>query len=182
MKRHISFLIQSLKDFRTTGSFIPSQRFLIRALIKPIPKNASYLVELGSGEGCVTRAIERHVNNDCTILSIEINEKLLKMNKSKRPKRIPINVDAVNIKTHLDKNKDLNVECIISSLPFASIGKNDTHAILSVIANNLPPEGKFIQYQYSLLSKNDLKKHFSQVKIKFIPLNIPPAFVYICKK
>jgi phospholipid N-methyltransferase len=154
---------------------------LIKALVKPIPKDALYLIELGSGEGCVTRAIESHVTDDCTILSFEINQKLLKMNKSSRKNTKLINDNAMNIETHLGKDK-MNVKCIVSSLPFASIGKNDTHAILSVIANNLHPEGKFIQYQYSLLSKNDLKKHFSQVKIKFIPLNIPPAFVYICKK
>jgi phospholipid N-methyltransferase len=30
--------------------------------------------------------------------------------------------------------------------------------------------------------KNMLKQHFRHVNICFVPLNIPPAFVYTCKK
>ena len=180
--RHLSFLAQSFKDFRTTGSFLPSQRFLIHKLIAPVDQNASCVIELGAGEGCVTRGLEKKLHDDTLVLSFEVNPKLIALNRSKRPKTILIEDLAQNLKHHIQKHNISHIDYVISSLPLASLGKNETKEILSIIAQNMTPKGKFIQYQYSLLNRKDLEKHFSDVRIQFVPLNIPPAFVYVCKK
>ncbi len=180
--RYISFLAQSFKDFRTTGSFLPSQRFLINKLIEPVDMNASCVIELGAGEGCVTRGLEKKLCDKTLILSFEVNSKLMALNKSKRPKTILIEDLAQNLKYHIQKHNISHIDYVISSLPLASLGKNETRKILSIIAKNMTPEGKFIQYQYLLLNRKDLEKNFSNISIQFVPLNIPPAFVYVCKK
>lgn len=56
------------------------------------------------------------------------------------------------------------------------------HRILTNSDNALAENGKYIQFQYSLNAKKKLQSYFSEVKINFTPLNIPPAFVYICSK
>ena len=180
--RRISFLTQSLKDFRTTGSFLPSQRFLIKKLIEPVDKDASCIIELGAGEGCVTRGLEKKICSETLVLSFEVNPKLIALNRSTRPNTILIEDLAQNIKHHIHKHNIAHIDYVISSLPLASLGKDETREILSIIAQNMTSEGKFIQYQYSLLNKKDLEKHFSDICIQFVPLNLPPAFVYICKK
>ncbi len=180
--RNLSFFVQSFKDFRTTGSFLPSQRFLIKKLIRTVDPNATCIIELGAGEGCVTRHLEKKISNKTLVLSFEINPKLISMNKSVRPNTILIQDFAQNVREHIRAHNISHVDYVISSLPFASLGKNDTNAILSIIAENMSPTGKFIQYQYSLLNRKDLKKYFRDVRTQFVPLNIPPAFVYICTK
>jgi phospholipid N-methyltransferase len=46
----------------------------------------------------------------------------------------------------------------------------------------LKPEGVYVQFQYALKSKKLMEKHFSKVSISFTPFNLPPAFVYACRK
>lgn len=40
----------------------------------------------------------------------------------------------------------------------------------------------FVAFQYSLQMKNMLNNYFDKVTIDFVPLNMPPAFVYYCEK
>jgi len=50
------------------------------------------------------------------------------------------------------------------------------------VYHSLKPGGLFIAFQYSQQMKKLLGEHFSIEKIEFVPLNIPPAFVYVCRK
>ena len=53
--------------------------------------------------------------------------------------------------------------------------------MLYEIKKNLKNTGIFIQFQYSLGLHKLLNKIFNnRVKISFVSLNIPPAFVYVC--
>lgn len=72
------------------------------------------------------------------------------------------------------------LDCIISSLPFAVLPLRMTANILDVICETLKPEGKFIAYQYSKHMKHYFEKCFKSVRISFVMLNVPPAFVYEC--
>jgi phospholipid N-methyltransferase len=69
---------------------------------------------------------------------------------------------------------------IFSSIPLALIPKGVKRSILQNAVSNLKPNGKYIQFQYSLADYKLLKKHFSRVRLKFTMLNFPPAFVYSC--
>jgi phospholipid N-methyltransferase len=57
------------------------------------------------------------------------------------------------------------------------IVKNILHHVKKV----LQPAGMFLQYQYSLNAYKKLKSTFKNVEVNFTPMNIPPAFVFICK-
>jgi phospholipid N-methyltransferase len=47
----------------------------------------------------------------------------------------------------------------------------------------LAKNGVFIQYQYSLTYYKKLKEVFREaISLEFEPLNLPPAFIYRCKK
>jgi phospholipid N-methyltransferase len=75
-----------------------------------------------------------------------------------------------------------HADIIVSSLPFTVFPSEIRDAILNKIHEFLNPEGYFVQFQYSLHSKKALNKRFNKTKIKFTPLNIPPAFIYTCSK
>jgi len=93
-----------------------------------------------------------------------------------------IHDSADQIQNYLNELGFKSAEVILSSLPLANFSKDLRTSILNNANKVLCPNGKYIQFQYSLQAKSQLKKLFANVKIKFTPLNIPPAFVYICSK
>jgi phospholipid N-methyltransferase len=74
------------------------------------------------------------------------------------------------------------VDCIISGLPFSNFSKGLREQILDGVLHSLKPGGLFITFQYSLHMKKYLVNRFAEVDINLVPLNLPPAFVYCCKK
>ncbi len=177
------FIIEALKDFRTIGSPLPSQRFLIKKMIVPIKsKEYKCIIELGAGEGCITKEIIKRMPKNCLLISFEIKKSLLNNKKIKNKNLIVINDNAIRLEKYLKKYKINKIDCVISSLPLSQIGKANVARILFIINKHLKNEGIFVQYQYSLYRLNMLKSIFSHVKISFILLNFPPAFVYECKK
>jgi phospholipid N-methyltransferase len=75
-----------------------------------------------------------------------------------------------------------HLDCIISGLPFFNFNKELRETLLEQIAAALKPGGYFIAFQYSLQMKKRLSESFIIERIGFVPLNFPPAFVYVCRK
>jgi phospholipid N-methyltransferase len=74
------------------------------------------------------------------------------------------------------------LDCVVSSLPFAVLPPRMTAAILDAIDETLKPGGKLIAYQYSKHMRPYFEKRFARVKTSFVLRNVPPAFVYECTK
>jgi phosphatidylethanolamine/phosphatidyl-N-methylethanolamine N-methyltransferase len=80
---------------------------------------------------------------------------------------------------------ELNIEkadFIVSSLPLAILPKTLRKRIVIEANNRLNIDGEFIQFQYTLQSLKLFKKVFKKVSVRHCLFNIPPAFVYSCKK
>ena len=177
------FIIQALKDFKTIGSPIPSQKFLINKMTRQInPKSCKCIVELGAGDGCITRELEKKINKNCKIISFEINKNLAGNLQSDNKNLIVINDDATNLQKYMHKYGIKKIDYVISSLPLAQIKKDKAVKLISLVRNSLKKNGLYIQYQYSLISLKKIKSVFKKVSISFTPLNFPPAFVYTCTK
>lgn len=176
------FLRKFLHSPRSIGSITPSSRFLVRAIVKSIPWNHTQtIVELGSGTGVVTRAINSRKQDKCQLILFE-QEAHLQNHISKLFPHARIGTNAMNLLDELQGFKVDQVDCIVSCLPFANISKIEQQQILNQVEECLSPNGTFIAYQYSLQLLPELQNRFSQVKIKFIPINLPPSFLYVCKK
>ena len=91
---------------------------------------------------------------------------------------ILINDRAENIKDHLNTNGLDSVDCVISTLPLATLPNPVVDEILVKIKEVLSASGIYTQLQYSLFSLKKVKGHFSDVKISFTPFNYYPSFVY----
>jgi len=123
--------------------------------------------------------------------SIEISDKFTKETKKKCPDAIVYNDSAENIKKYLIKHNKKNCDCIISGLPWAAFDKNLQNKVLSSVYDSLEEEGFFLTFAYiqglllpSGINFNKLlKEKFKTVKkTRIIWWNLPPAFVYLCKK
>ncbi len=180
-------LIDSLthiRNLKTSGTVTPSSRVLINRLLAPIDfKKSRYIVELGAGNGCVTRALLERMDENCVLLCFEVNEKFATSLRTLTDPRVKIfNVCASSLRTVLNHLGVDKVDYVVSSLPLALIDNDLVSHILNNVNDNLHQGGRFLQYQYSLKNYSDVKPVFSDVKLRFTLRNMPPAFVYECRK
>ncbi len=175
----MNFFAEYLHQPKIVGAVVPSSRFLTEKMLKPVDfKTARILVELGAGTGVMTRAILNKMHSQARLAAFEINPSFVQELRTVRhPRFTLIDASAERLTDHIQ-----NVDVIVSSLPLMAFPKRTVKRILCEVKDALKPGGLFIQYQYSLKSHALLKKHFSDVTLDFTPLNIPPAFVYQCRK
>ena len=176
--------INLIKNIKTTGTITPSSKNLIKRLLAPIDfQFARCIIELGPGNGCVTRALLSKMHEDCVLVCFEVNNEFVsQLNSLNEPRLHVYNACASSIRDILD---ELNIDVadhIVSSLPLALIDDATVGDILASVGSNLRKGGRFLQYQYSLKNYSDVKPIFTDVKLKFTLRNMPPAFVYECIK
>jgi phospholipid N-methyltransferase len=168
--------LRLIKSFKTSGTITPSSPRLISRLLAPIDfASARCIVELGPGNGCVTKAILEKLHPDCLLVCFELNSTFVEQLELIADPRLRIvNACASSIREELDH--------VVSSLPLALIDAAIVDNILCSVGNNLKTGGCFQQYQYTLKNYSDMKPRFSNVKLRFTLRNLPPAFVYECIK
>ncbi|GMV06986.1 MAG: phospholipid N-methyltransferase [Gemmatimonadota bacterium] len=140
------------------------------------------LVELGAGTGCVTREILRRMRPDARLVSLEINPAFVERCRSSLPDARLTLVEgcATELRAILERNGVDGADAVISSLPLSILGADAVERILDASRDSLRPGGRFVQYQYSLGLQERLRRRYPRVSLGFTPLNVPPAFVYVC--
>lgn len=180
----IDFLTQFLSPKQKVGAVMPSGKFLIKKMLKPIDfKHPSVMIELGPGIGTITHEILKKSHKDSKLIAFEVNDEfVIFLNKIHDPRFICIHDSAEHVEKYLRQLNITHADYIISSIPLGMLPKKMVERITSAAYHALKDGGKFIQFQYSLIEYRHLKKRFKKVSLDFTPLNIPPAFVYECVK
>ena len=186
MNAKLAFFKESVKNIKTTGTVMPSSRFLITKMLKGVDFEKSLVfVEYGAGNGIITKYILKKMKPDAKLICFEINTEFNKhLNLINDDRLIIVNNSAEKIKAILSTNNIQNVDCFVSSLPLAIMPLTISENILNYSKEVLNTNGQFIQYQYSTNSLKIFKKFFGKknVILNFELMNIPPAFIYKCKK
>jgi phosphatidylethanolamine/phosphatidyl-N-methylethanolamine N-methyltransferase len=175
------FFKQALLNFKQTGALCTSSRFLSKKMTLPLLliERKKKIIELGPGNGFITKKILNSVGENCELIVFELNTVFCDELKKINDKRLTvINDNATNILKYINSG---SVDFIISSLPLAQIDLDTKTTILAQINEVLFVDGSYIQYQYSLLDYYFLKNKFRKIKIGFTFFNLPPAFIYNCK-
>lgn len=178
-----NFFNEFLKERKTVGAVSPSSKFLMRKMIAPIDfEKANVIVELGPGNGVFTRGLLEKMKPDAKLISFELSRNFYEhINLNVRDKKLTlINDSADKLEKYLALEGIHNVDYVVSSLPLAVIPTEVKEKVLNSCVKVLGEEGKYIQFQYSLNAKKLLQTKFKDVSLKFVPVNIPPAFVYQC--
>ena len=84
-----------------------------------------------------------------------------------------INGDATQCERYLDQ-----ADCIVSGLPLALFHRPEKERILDLSRRC----GNYIQLQYTPILGKEIRRYFADVTLRFVPLNFPPAIVYVCKE
>ncbi len=169
---------------RMLGSIVPSSRFLIEKLLKPVDwKQASVFVEYGPGVGGITAAILRRMRPDATLIAIETNPEFVRhlhsTLKDDRLRVVETSADSV-----LEVLRQMGLEkasYIISGIPFSSMTRADRGRILRKTLLALEPQGAFLVYQFSTRVFTDLQHIFGRVRRGFEVRNFLPAHLFFCE-
>ena len=146
--------------------------------------SAEFVVELGPGTGVFTDRIIEKLGKDTNLLVIELNDTFHKDLKSRiKDKRVHIRKgSASDLQKFMNELNMVQADFIVSSLPLAVIPDILRKRIVLEANAQLNDNGEFIQFQYSLQSFKLFKKVFNKVSVRPCLFNMPPAFVYSCKK
>lgn len=185
MDEKILFFSAFLKYPKEIGSIIPSSKFLIKELLKNIDfENAKYIVEYGSGTGCITSELLKKARKDTKILCFETNKRFCSYLKKliNDERLIIINDSAENIMKHIKRLDIPKIDYVVSGLPFSTLTPKRKITIIKETKKTLRDEGRFVIYQYFKGFRKYLYDYFSSISTKFVALNIPPCVVYVCEK
>lgn len=177
----IKFIRESIKNLKTVGTLTRSSKYLCKGMIKPVDfQKAELIVELGAGDGVITKHILKSMNPDCKLMIFEVNENFSKhLRKIKDDRLIIIEDSAEKLPEYLKKQGLGKIDFVISAIPFVILPKEIAMKIINTCKDYMKSGGLFVQMHYSLLPKKLYKSAFGNLDIKFVPLNFPPAFVYV---
>lgn len=140
-------------------------------------------MQLGTGTGCVTRALLRRMRPDARLVGVELNPVFVAECSHITDGRFTLRQDCASSLLRLVNELGLGeIDCIVSCLPLAIMDDTLVERILAVTHASLGPEGTFVQYQYSLRHRRALEERYPEVRLDFTLRNIPPAFVYACSR
>ena len=185
MNKKIHFFKEALKNYKTSGTLVPSSQYLADKMTTSVNfSSAKVIVELGPGNGVITKNILSQLNSNATLICFEINTVFYKeLQKINNKQLILRNESAENIEKVLLQLGFKEACYIVSSLPLTIIPKHISFDILEKSHHILCQKGLFIQYQYSLTYYKKLKKVFGEnIDLDFEIRNFPPAFIYKCSK
>lgn len=185
MNNSLLLLSSFIKNPKEVGAIAPSSKFLTKGIIKNINfKTSKNIVELGPGLGTFTKLILKKANPDVRLFCLEVNKKFCSyLEKNIIDERmIVIRAGAEKLTSNLKKFSVNEVDCVVSGLPFLNFSDSKKGEILKEVKNSLSDKGKFILFQYTNGLSKLLESYFSKVSRAFVPINIPCAFVYVCRK
>ena len=172
-----------LKQGSKIASFAPSSRYMARSILRGIDfDKAKCIVELGAGTGPITEELVRRANPNTRLMVVELDPDMCDRLKSRFPNIDVVQGDAAHLDTLLADRGIDHVDHVVSGLPLPSFPALLREEILSTSARVIGPGGSFRQltvmpWVYYRLYRG----YFSEVRFKFVPMNLPPGGVYVCR-
>ena len=184
VKDRVHFLWQGIRRFREVGAVTYSSEALCRRACQWMEAGSpDFVVELGGGDGVMTRYILDRLPEDGLLLSFEINEHLFqKLSEIKDPRLVPIHDSAEYIEQYILSHGRGRPQGIISAIPFLVLPPDLSKTILEACYRALPLGGIFSQVHFSKKLVSLYEGIFGNCTIFRVFNNIPPAYIFQCEK
>lgn len=179
-----SFLLEGLRNITTTGTITRSGRALCLAAIDRIDfTTARTIVELGAGDGVITRYILDRLHPDGRVIAFEVSEDLCDdMRAIGDPRLLVAQDSAEHIRKYLDRIGADKTDHVVSAIPFAALPEDLGLRIVTAAHDNLREGGCYNQVHYSLKTKGYYARAFGPVEVRRVYRNLPPAWVLYCRR
>lgn len=176
----------------STSAIVPSSPWLAERMVEDAGlHHAKVVVELGPGTGAFTQAIQKELSPSAFFMAMEIDAQFAAHLKRKFPQIHIINDSAEHLDQHLKSFGHSAADCVMSSLPWAGFSSEDQHRLLEAVYRALKPGGLMTTYAYNHTAwlsggrrfRKLLQSTFREVTTSRTEWrNLPPAFVYRCRK
>jgi phospholipid N-methyltransferase len=153
-REHLEFFRQFRTQFQTTGSIVPSSRYLARAMTAQIaaPRGPARILEVGPGTGAVTSRILKLLQKGDRLDLVELNESFAN-HLRERFRDDPVfqlgasqaQVQVCGIETF---NSEAPYDFIVSGLPFANFSAPFVDQLLNAMFRLLAPGGRLTYFEY----------------------------------
>ncbi|MEK3914722.1 class I SAM-dependent methyltransferase [Paenibacillus sp. FSL H7-0331] len=164
------------------GSVTPSSRYLANKMVCSVPwDQISSIAELGAGTGAITKHIQAVRQANTKVLLFEKDPYLQQALERHYP-QFACYSDGRDLSFAMRQESIEQLDAIISGLPFFNFPQAIRDQLMNQIVASLKTGGLFIAFQYSLQMKSQLSEYFDIEAVHWVPLNLPPAFVYVCRK
>lgn len=179
-----------MRAFLTQGkriaSFAPSSRFMARKILDGIDwSKANSIVELGAGTGPITAEMVKNANPKTKLVVIELDPVLCGRLQDRfrgTPNVEVILGDATKFGELLAARGIPKVDHVLSGLPLPSFPAEARDAILEMSARTINEGGTFRQLTVMpLIYYKMYRRYFEDVRFRFVPFNLPPGGVYVCR-
>ncbi|SOD98246.1 class I SAM-dependent methyltransferase [Blastococcus haudaquaticus] len=186
MNQQLADRLRFLRAFATNprqvGAILPTSRLAVRDMLDmgDVP-GASLVVELGAGTGSQTGEILARMGPDARLVALEIDPRLVEILEERfTDPRLQVVCDsAENLADHLG---DERADVLVCALPFTSLEPKLRRRILESLPSALGPDGVALVIQYSPLIQSELRRLFGDVRRRISPVNVPPAFLFACRR
>ena len=192
MSQRATFLREFLRDPLTVAAVAPSGRSLADLVTAPVPRHGDPLiVELGPGTGAFTAAIQRRLGGRGHHLAVEVNERFAGPLAARFPRVDVAVADARDLRQLLAQRGRRHADVIVSGLPWAAFGQGLQDELLGAVTDSLAPDGAFTTFAYTFARwapparrlRRSLTTGFDEVVTgRTVWANVPPAFVYFCRR
>ncbi len=189
LNQNLSMLRAAIRRPKEVSTIFPTSPALARALLQGHSfKKAELVVELGPGTGAITRPLQPRLPRRTEYLGVELVPSLVKTLRKEFPKLNFVQDSAVHLDRILGQRQ---ADSIVSSIPWTLLNPEVQEDLLEAIVGALKPGGIFSTYvclnaAWYPAAKNLkylLARSFpSMQKSPIVWANIPPAFVYTCRK
>lgn len=189
---YAKFLKVFLRAPSRTSAIVPSSPWLAERMIEDVQlEQANVVVELGAGTGAFTRAIQRELHPAAVFVAVEINPLFANHLHRRYPRVNVVNDSAERLGEHLQSLGHTSADCVLSGLPWAGFTGEEQKRVLGAVLDILRPGGYLTTYAYNHVAwlpggrrfRKLLRSSFDSVTTTRTEWrNLPPAFVYRCRK
>jgi phosphatidylethanolamine/phosphatidyl-N-methylethanolamine N-methyltransferase len=176
------------------GAVAPSSRGLAKRMLEGLElEKARAIVEFGPGTGAVTGEIISTIGPATKFFAIERSPDMVSAMRERFPQVKLYEDSAGNVESLCRKEgiEPGTVDCIVSGLPFAAFPPALQVEIIDAAVRVLKPGGRFVTFAYYVAHLKDAGRRFRKLldekfdhvsKSRGVLFNVPPAFVYRCRK
>lgn len=183
IRRRITFFKTALSD-RNVAAFTMSSKYVVKNVLKCFAKPLGMVVECGSGDGAITRAVLEYMSPDGKFFAIEPNTEFVDALKRIKDTRLTVLQErAEQVLAHADAYQIGRPDLIMASLPFSYLDREARVKLVKDAHRMLRPGGIFIIfYQYSFLMRGIMRRIFGAASLSCELRNIPPCFIISARK
>lgn len=174
-------LAEFIRDPAKVGSAFPATERLVHRVLEPLNwPRIGVLVEFGPGTGRFTSAALARMRRGSRLIAIEPGGEFVDHLQSsiRDPRLFVVRGLAQDVAKILNDHSLLQVDCIVSGIPFSTLDHAVGAQIAEVSASVLSPQGIFAAYQMRTSVKPLLRRYFYSVRSRYEWRNIPPCNLY----